>query len=224
MLSESDMKRLGDVLGNIKGDIKLAFSHQIEDVILLDMLAKLGILPQIEVFTLDTQKLFEQSLAHQREVERHFGIEILRYCASGEELEAVEREIGDWGMRESLEKRKKCCFVRKILPLRRALEGASAWISGIRAAQSMTRAHVGLVEDDAQFGLQKINPLFDWDDAKVWEYANAHDLPKNPLYAQGFASIGCAPCTRAIEPGESIRAGRWWWEDPAHKECGLHRR
>ena len=224
MLSESDMKRLGDVLGNIKGDTKLAFSHQIEDVILLDMLAKLGILPQIVVFTLDTQKLFEQSLAHQREVERHFGIEILRYCASSEELEAVEREIGDWGMRESLEKRKKCCFVRKILPLRRALEGASAWISGIRAAQSMTRAHVGLIEDDAQFGLQKINPLFDWDDAKVWKYASAHGLPKNPLYAQGFASIGCAPCTRAIEPGESVRAGRWWWEDPAHKECGLHRR
>lgn len=224
MSFEHDLKRLGDALGNINGNIKLAFSHQIEDVILLDMLARLGILPQIAVFTLDTHKLFEQSLAHQREVERHFGIEIVRFCASDEELGAIEREIGDWGMRESLEKRKKCCFVRKILPLQRALAGVSAWISGIRAAQSMTRAHVGLVEDDAQFGLQKINPLFDWDDAKVWDHASARNLPKNPLYAQGFASIGCAPCTRAIEPGESIRAGRWWWEDPAHKECGLHRR
>ncbi len=224
MSFEHDQKRLGDALATINGSIKLAFSHQIEDVIILDMLAQCGLLPRIAVFTLNTHKLFEQSLAHQREVERHFGISITMFRIEGEELAKVEREIGDWGMRESLEKRKKCCFVRKILPLQRALEGVSAWISGIRAAQSMTRAHVGLVEDDTQFGLQKINPLFDWDDAKVWEYANAHDLPKNPLYAQGFASIGCAPCTRAIEPGESIRAGRWWWEDPAHKECGLHRR
>lgn len=224
MSFKHDQKRLGDALATINGDIKLAFSHQIEDVILLDLLAKLGILPQIAVFTLDTHKLFEESLAHQREVERYFGIEIATFCATSEELARIEREIGEWGMRESLEKRKECCRVRKILPLRRALEGVSAWISGIRAAQSMTRAHVGLVEDDAQFGLQKINPLFDWDDTKVWDYANAHNLPVNPLYAQGFASIGCAPCTRAIEPGESIRAGRWWWEDPAHKECGLHRR
>lgn len=224
MSFEHDLNRLGDVLGNINSNIKLAFSHQIEDVIILDLLAKLGILPQIEVFTLDTHKLFEQSLAHQREVEQHFGIEIVRFCASKEELAKVEREIGEWGMRESLEKRKECCHIRKILPLQRALEGVSAWISGIRAAQSMTRAHVTLVENDAQFGLRKINPLFDWSDTKVWDYANAHNLPVNPLYAQGFASIGCAPCTRAIEHGESIRAGRWWWEDPAHKECGLHRR
>lgn len=223
MSFEQSSERLCAAIRAINGQIKLAFSHQIEDVIIIDMLARLGILPQIVVFTLDTHKLFAQSYQHQREVEQFFHITIQSFRVEGEELAKVEREIGEWGMRESLEKRKECCHMRKILPLRRALQGASAWISGIRAAQSVTRAQVGLVENDLQFGLQKINPLFDWSDAAVWEYANAHKLPQNPLYAQGFASIGCAPCTRAIKAGESIRAGRWWWEDPDHKECGLHR-
>ncbi len=210
------------------GVFALAFSHQIEDVVVLDILLQTEFFKHnahlFEFFTLDTKKLFRESLEYQNKVEAHFGIEIKSYSAPKEQLERVENAIGEWGMRESLEKRKECCYVRKILPLKEVLAQKILWISGIRVAQSVTRSDTKLFEKDENFGLYKINPIFDWSDSALWEYVEARKLPKNALYAQGFLSIGCSPCTRAVQEGEDIRAGRWWWENPDHKECGLHQR
>lgn len=215
--------RLAAVLAEIKGRVALAFSHQIEDCIAIDMALKSGFdLDRLEIFTLDTHKLFKESLEYQKEVEKFFGIKIKTYAISGETLAQVDEKIGQWGMRDSVENRKFCCHQRKMIPLREALNEKEAWISGIRAAQSVTRTGVSLCETDANFNLKKINPLFDFSDEFMWSVARELNLPVNELYAKGYASIGCEPCTRAIKPGEDIRAGRWWWEDPNHKECGLH--
>lgn len=243
MLYSSDIARLREVLDEVLGGdssknssggfgggfgggkIALAFSHQIEDTIALDLTLKAGInRANLEVFTLDTKKLFDESLSYQAEVARFFDIEIKAFSAEDSAIITLENELGEWGMRESVEKRKHCCAVRKIEPLKVALSGKVAWISGIRIAQSITRAQTKLIENDANFALKKINPLFDWEDNKMWDYAKSTNLPINALYSQGFSSIGCNVCTRAIKDGEDIRAGRWWWENPDHKECGLHRR
>ena len=239
MSYNSDIARLREVLDEVLGGdsskissdgfgggkIALAFSHQIEDTIALDLTLKAGInRANLEVFTLDTKKLFDESLAYQAEVARFFDIEIKVFSAEDSAILSLENELGEWGMRESVEKRKHCCAVRKITPLKVALSDKVAWISGIRIAQSITRAETKLIENDANFALKKINPLFDWEDSKMWDYAKSANLPINALYSQGFSSIGCNVCTRAIKEGEDIRAGRWWWENPDHKECGLHRR
>ena len=215
--------RLAAVLAEIKGRVALAFSHQIEDCIAIDMALKSGFdLDRLEIFTLDTHKLFKESLEYQKEVEKFFSIKIKTYAISGETLAQVDEKIGQWGMRDSVENRKFCCHQRKMIPLREALNEKEAWISGIRAAQSVTRTGVSLCETDANFNLKKINPLFDFSDEFMWSVARELNLPVNELYTKGYASIGCEPCTRAIKPGEDIRAGRWWWEDPNHKEFGLH--
>lgn len=123
---------------------------------------------------------------------------------------------------ESIENRKLCCHIRKIVPLRRALQGMDAWISGLRRSQAVTRKNLQPVEWDSTFGLLKINPLIDWTEEQVWDFINKNNIPYNRLHDQGFRSIGCQPCTRAIAPGDDVRAGRWWWETPEQKECGLH--
>jgi phosphoadenosine phosphosulfate reductase len=124
----------------------------------------------------------------------------------------------------SVENRKLCCHIRKIEPLKRAFSGLDAWICGLRAEQSVTRTEIGVIEWDANNSLVKINPLARWSEAQVWDYIKAHNVPYNPLHDKGFPSIGCQPCTRAIQPGEDVRAGRWWWENPETKECGLHKK
>lgn len=222
-----DITRLKDVLdsANLKDcKIALAFSHQIEDTIAIDLVLKSGFKREnIEFFTLDTKKLFDESLAYQKQIEQFFDIKIIAYSASDSNIIALENKLGQWGIRESIENRKLCCNVRKIEPLKLALKDKKAWISGIRIAQSITRSNTKLTEFDKNFGIFKINPLFDWSDEKLWDYANKQNLPINALYERGFSSIGCSICTRAIKEGEDIRAGRWWWENPNHKECGLHR-
>jgi phosphoadenosine phosphosulfate reductase len=178
---------------------------------------------ELEVFTLDTLKLFPETVSYHAEVERFFGVPIRKYTPDPAEVVALEKNLGDeWGMRESLEKRHLCCQIRKVNPLAKALRGKSAWVTGLRRAQSVTRAALPLLEYDEEYDLFKINPLYMWSDAELEAYIAQHKLPLHPLYAQGFTSIGCAPCTRAVQPGEDIRAGRWWWENPEHKECGLH--
>ncbi|MBX7489990.1 phosphoadenylyl-sulfate reductase [Helicobacter turcicus] len=239
MLFEYSIKRFDEVLREVwdsreikksleKHNFALAFSHQIEDVIALDMLLQTHFFKEnskfFEAFTLDTKKLFKESLEHQEAVEKHFGIKIKSYSSPLIELERIEKELGEYGMRDSLQKRKKCCYVRKILPLQSALEDKILWISGIRIAQSITRSDTKLLENDDNFGLYKVNPLFDWEDSMLWEYVSFRGIPQNALYKKGFLSIGCTPCTRAVEQGEDIRAGRWWWESADHKECGLHRK
>jgi phosphoadenosine phosphosulfate reductase len=218
MLSETSLSR---ITGSIQGSVAMAFSYQWEDAAALHLLLRCG-LPDLEVFTLDTKKLFPQITEYHKRVEEFFGIAIQTYGPDPEEEKELETKLGEWGMRESLENRHLCCRIRKIHPLRKILGKKSAWVTGLRSAQSVTRADIKILEYDEQFGLIKINPLFDWTAEDLAAYVEKYKLPANPLYGEGFTSIGCAPCTRPVKAGEDIRAGRWWWENPEHKECGLH--
>ncbi|GHV82105.1 phosphoadenosine phosphosulfate reductase [Spirochaetia bacterium] len=212
------------IVEKINGPIALAFSYQTEDAAALHLLLQCGI-TDLEVFTLDTLKLFPETFSYHKTLEDFFHITITKYTPDPAEVKNLEAKLGDeWGMRASLENRHLCCQVRKVTPLGKILAGKSAWVTGLRAGQSVTRSDLKVLEYDEKFGLIKINPLFDWSDEDLSAYAARHSLPLNPLYAKGFTSIGCAPCTRAVKPGEGIRAGRWWWENPEHKECGLHLR
>jgi phosphoadenosine phosphosulfate reductase len=213
--------KLARILSAIKGPLALAFSHQAEDTAALHL--TLACKPEsLEVFTLDTGKLFSETLSFHEEAEKFFGISIKKYRPAPAEIRTLENKLGLWGMRESLENRRLCCGVRKVAPLQKALEGKSAWITGLRAAQALTRADLKILEYDEANGLLKINPLAAWTDEQLSAYIRENGLPLHPLYAKGFKSIGCEPCTRAVKKGEDIRAGRWWWENSEHKECGLH--
>jgi len=201
-------------------DIALASSFGAEDVVLIDLLSKLA--PAMPVFTLDTGRLPEETYEVMQRIRDRYGITIESYFPDREAVERLEREKGFYSFRESMENRKECCGIRKVEPLRRALKGLRAWMTGLRRDQAVTRTDTDPVEWDEAYGLVKVNPLVEWSHQQVWEYIRAHDVPYNSLHDRGYPSIGCAPCTRAIQPGEDIRAGRWWWELPEHKECGLH--
>jgi len=198
----------------------LASSFGAEDMVILDLIARDGL--AIEIFTIDTGRLPGQTHELIAQVRDRYGLDIDVYTPWPGSVDAYVEENGIDGFYEGVEQRKACCNVRKVEPLRRALAGASAWITGLRAGQSAQRRGVGLVEADGARGLLKLNPLFDWTRDSAAAFAHDHQVPINPLHEQGFLSIGCAPCTRAVRPGEPERAGRWWWEDDAQKECGLH--
>lgn len=201
----------------------IASSFGLEDVVLIDLAARHA--PRLRVFTLDTGRLHPETYEVMEEVRRRYGIRIESAFPKRAAVEALVREKGQFSFRRSIEERKECCAIRKVEPLRRALEGRSAWVTGLRREQASTRAAVQIVElDDDHGGIAKVNPLAAWSEAQVLDYARAHEVPINALHARGFASIGCAPCTRAVAPGEESRAGRWWWEAPEHKECGIHLR
>lgn len=214
-------EQLPKILGKIKGKIALSFSYQAEDVVALRLLSLCNI-NSFEVFTLDTGKLFQECEELHKEVEEFFSLKIKRYAPNRADVKNLEKKLGVWGMRESLENRRLCCDIRKVEPLHRALRGKAAWITGLRAAQSVTRSELKIVEFDEKFNLFKINPIAAWSDDEVFSYIKKYNLPSNKLYNRGFKSIGCEPCTRAVSDGEDARAGRWWWENPEHKECGLH--
>lgn len=201
-------------------NVTLAFSHQSEDAIAISLAQKAGI--DFDVFTLDTHKLFAESHAYEKEIESFFGITIQRFSASDDAIATLEAKVGEYGIFDDISLRKECCHVRKIMPLREALKNYDGWISGIRIAQSITRSDTHLKEFDENFKLLKFNPLAFFSNEEVERYMAEYIIPKNALYAKGFKSIGCKPCTRAVKEGEDIRAGRWWWENPEHKECGLH--
>jgi phosphoadenosine phosphosulfate reductase len=200
----------------------LASSFGVEDMVLADLIARHAL--PIGIFTLDTGRLPEETHALIDRTRERYGVSVDVHAPEARALEAFVREHGANAFRRSVELRQACCAVRKTAPLARALAGKGAWITGLRRAQSVTRAEIALEEIDAVHGLPKFNPLADWSTDEVWDYVARHDVPYSPLHDRGYPSIGCAPCTRAIEPGEDIRAGRWWWESPEHKECGLHRR
>lgn len=201
--------------------IAMASSFSMEDIVLLDMAVRHE--PAVRVFALDTGRLNEETYECAEAVRQWYGIAIEWFFPQCEAVERLEREKGLLSFRESIEARHECCGIRKIEPLARALTGLKAWITGMRREQSVTRAAVRKVEQDpVHGGITKINPLADWDTGKLMTYVKQHNLPVNRLYECGYTSIGCAPCTRAVEPGEHVRAGRWWWESPEHKECGLH--
>ena len=177
----------------------------------------------IGIFTLDTGRLPEETLSLIERTRERYGVTIDVYAPDTRALEAFVGENGVNAFYRSVELRKSCCAIRKTEPLKRALAGKGAWITGLRRTQSASRQEVAVEEFDPVHGLPKFNPLADWTSEEVWQYLRAYDVPYNPLHDRGYPSIGCAPCTRAVQPGEDPRAGRWWWEASEHKECGLHR-
>lgn len=205
-----------------RGTVKLACSFSVEDAVIIDFIHKSGI--SVGVFALDTGRLNEETYEVAEAITERYGIRIDWYFPRTEAVERLEREKGLFSFRESLENRHECCGVRKVEPLGRALRGLAGWITGLRREQSVTRTDLAPLEVDRNNGgIIKINPLLDWSEEQVLEYAGQHNVPISRLYGRGYRSIGCAPCARAVAPGEHARAGRWWWESPEHKECGLHR-
>jgi phosphoadenosine phosphosulfate reductase len=201
----------------------LASSFSLEDCILMDLLARRR--PAARVFALDTGRLDPETYECAEAMSARCGLRVEWYFPQREPVEALEREKGLFSFRESVENRRECCGIRKVEPLGRALAGLRAWITGLRRGQGVTRTDLRVVEVDAAHGgIAKISPLAGWTLDRVKAYVRERKLPYNRLYDRGYTSIGCAPCTRAIRPGEDERAGRWWWESPDHKECGLHLR
>lgn len=191
-----------------------------EDMVLTDLIWREQL--PIEIFSLDTGRLPAETYALVATVEEHYGQRINLIFPRSEDVEACVTRYGINGFYDSIEARKACCHARKVEPLQRVLSNKGAWVTGLRAAQSATRTSIAPIAPDDANGLIKVSPLADWTEAEVWAYIHAHHVPYNALHDQGYPSIGCAPCTRAIQPGEDIRAGRWWWENPQTKECGLH--
>lgn len=224
------VERIALVAEHIEGRIAFSSSLGLEDQAILQAIAKAGVTStgvtksaaEVDVFTLDTGRLFPEVLETVELSELRFRIPIRLVVPDVQEVEELVSRDGVYGFRQSVENRKSCCEVRKVRPLNRALEGAQGWITGLRRDQSQARADVSLAEWDADRGLIKVNPVADWSEETLMAYIEANNIPVNPLHARGFGSIGCAPCTRAIEPGEDSRAGRWWWESEDKKECGLH--
>ena len=204
------------------GTVQLACSFSAEDLVIIDLVHELRL--PVGIFALDTGRLNEETHLVAEGITGRYGISINWFFPRHEEVEELLRAKGPYSFRESLDNRHECCRIRKVEPLGRALSGLKGWVTGMRKEQSQTRTALPCIEIDALHGgLVKINPLANWSEAQVWDYVKQHRLPVNKLHAQGYPSIGCAPCTRAITDGEHPRAGRWWWENPEHKECGLHR-
>jgi phosphoadenosine phosphosulfate reductase len=197
-----------------------ASSLAAEDMVLTDLILKARL--PIKIFSLETGRLHPETLAMLDRVKERYGYQIALYKPQPEAVEAYVAQNGLNAFYDSVEMRRECCRIRKVEPLGRALAGNQAWVTGQRRAQSATRTSLMVEEDDPAHFMTKFNPLADWSEQDVWDYIRANDVPYNALHDQGYPSIGCAPCTRAIEPGEDVRAGRWWWENPDSKECGLH--
>jgi phosphoadenosine phosphosulfate reductase len=197
-----------------------ASSLAAEDMVLTDLILRAKL--PIRIFTLETGRLHKETVAMLDKIREVYGHEVEAYRPEAAAVDAYVAQNGLNAFYDSVEMRKECCRIRKVEPLNRALAGNRAWITGQRRAQSTTRAELAVQEDDAAHGMVKFNPLADWSEEDVWAYIRANDVPYNPLHDRGYPSIGCEPCTRAIQPGEDVRAGRWWWENPDSKECGLH--
>lgn len=208
-------------LDNYK-EVALSSSLAAEDQALSDVILKHD--KSARIFTLDTGRLHPETYDVMDATNLKYNIKIDVYFPNEQNVQELYKTQGVNGHYESIDKRKHCCFVRKIEPLKRALKGLDIWFTGLRASQSVTRTEMPLVEYDAAFDVIKVNPLIDWNEEDVWAYIKENRVPYNKLHDQGFPSIGCAPCTRAVKDGEDIRAGRWWWENPEHKECGLHKK
>ena len=201
--------------------LALATAFGRESIVIISLLVEIR--PDVRVFAIDTGRLDEETYEVAERVRERFGVAIEWYFPERAQVETLEREQGLFSFRSCLEARRECCRIRKVEPLGRALAGLDAWISGRRASQGVTRAGLQTVEvDQGHGGLIKLNPLAGWSAQQVLDYVRGCGLPYNRLHDRGYPSIGCAPCTRAVAPGEDERAGRWWWEEPEHKECGLH--
>lgn len=197
-----------------------ASSLAAEDMVLTDMILRAKL--PIRIFTLETGRLHKETLGVLDRIRDNYGYDVELYRPEPTAVDVYVQQNGLNAFYDSVEMRKECCRIRKVEPLNRALAGNKAWITGQRRAQSTTRAELTVQEDDPAHGMTKFNPLADWSEENVWHYLRTNHVPYNPLHDKGYPSIGCEPCTREIQPGEDVRAGRWWWENPETKECGLH--
>jgi phosphoadenosine phosphosulfate reductase len=204
-----------------KGKVVFSTSFGQEDQVITALIGKNNL--PITIFTLDTGRLFQETYDVFHKTLKKYQIDIKTYFPETSAVEELLNQKGPNSFYESVENRKECCFIRKVAPLTKALKGNSIWITGLRAEQSENRSDLAFFEYDEKFDIIKFNPLLKWTLEEVQKYLDDNNVPQNALHKQGFVSIGCAPCTRAIVPGEDIRAGRWWWES-SHKECGLHQK
>lgn len=201
---------------------KIAFASSLgaEDQVITDMISKID--KNSRIFTLDTGRLFPETYDLIDRTSKRYQMKLEVYFPNTAQVENMVNQKGINLFFDSIDNRKECCHIRKIEPLKRAFTGLEVWICGLRREQSITRTNIQTVEFDEANGLIKVNPIVDWTENQVWDYIKAKRVPYNRLHDQGFPSVGCQPCTRAITPGEDLRAGRWWWENPETKECGLH--
>lgn len=226
ILKQAVIKKREQVLGLLKDaaekfpSITFANSFGAEDMVLTDIIMREKL--SIEIFSLDTGRLPAETYTLMAEVERTYASKLKVYFPQHEVVENYVQTKGINAFYESIDLRKACCHMRKVEPLKRALNGKQAWITGMRAEQASTRANLPVQEFDEGNQLEKFNPLSDWTEQEVWAYISLHEVPYNKLHDAFYPSIGCAPCTRSVAMGEDVRAGRWWWEDPTNKECGLH--
>jgi phosphoadenosine phosphosulfate reductase len=217
----SPQEVLGLVYERFKDKIAFASSLGYEDQVLTQMIATSC--PEMKIFTLDTGRLFPETYDLIEKTVARYKPNFQIYFPDYQAVETMTNSKGVNLFYDSIDNRKLCCSVRKTMPLKRALSGLEAWVTGLRRSQSITRTHLQVVEWDEANQLIKINPLINWNEDDVIIYINNHNIPYNLLHDKGFPSIGCQPCTRSIEAGEDVRAGRWWWELPEQKECGLHK-
>ena len=209
-------------LKEYKGKIALSSSLSVEDQLLTEMVVNID--AEVRIFTLDTGRLFPETYDLIDRTAKKYNKEIEVFFPEAADIEKMVHDKGMNLFYSSIENRKLCCNLRKLKPLARAMKGLEVWITGLRREQSVTRVDMQMVEWDENNNLLKLNPLINWTEEEVWKYVKEHNIPYNPLHKKGFVSIGCQPCTRAILPGEDPRAGRWWWENPDTRECGLHKR
>ncbi|CAJ0880110.1 Thioredoxin-dependent 5'-adenylylsulfate reductase [Ralstonia sp. LMG 32965] len=216
-------ERLAEIAAK-HGVAKFATSLAAEDMVVTDAILRSpeAVRAHLPIFTLQTGRLHAETLEMLDRVRAHYGYAIEQYAPDARVVEAYVRDHGLNAFYDSIELRKACCNIRKVVPLNRALKDADAWLTGQRREQAVTRADLPFAEDDEARGIAKYNPLFDWSEAEVWAYLEQHNVPTNALHDKGYPSIGCEPCTRAVRAGEDVRAGRWWWESRDSKECGLH--
>lgn len=219
LITHSPVERIKFVTDLYETGVVFSTSLGQEDQVITEMIARNNF--PVQIFTLDTGRLFQESYDLIDRTSARYKVPVKVYFPDYSNVEALVATKGANSFYESVENRKECCFIRKVEPLNRALKNAKVWITGLRADQSENRKDVPVAEWDEQRKLIKLNPIIDWSYDQMIAYIKENNVPYNPLHDKGFVSIGCAPCTRAIEPGEDIRAGRWWWE-ASHKECGLH--
>jgi len=217
---EASTQEVLEYLLKLDNNVALSSSFGAEDQVLTDMM--LNIDKKATIFTLDTGRLPDETYSVMDATNLKYQVKVNVFFPKDTDIEKLYQEQGINGFYESIENRKNCCFVRKIAPLKRALKNVEFWVTGLRSAQSVTREDMNLFEYDAGNDVIKVNPLKEWSEEGVWKYIEDNKVPYNKLHKLGYPSIGCAPCTRPIKEGEDIRSGRWWWENPEHKECGLH--
>ena len=202
-------------------DAAICTSFQVDGVVIIDIAYRAGLKPRI--FTIDSGRLPQETHALIQEVRSKYEIDVEVYSPDADDLMDMVTENGVNLFYGGVPQRMRCCDTRKVAPLNHVLKGLGAWVTGLRRGQSKNREIIPKIQiDSGHKGILKINPLADWSEEQVWEYVKTNDVPTNALYKQGYTSIGCAPCTRPIEPGEDPRAGRWWWESDTLKECGIH--